>query len=92
MKYLRACIDETLRLSQVAPYAARVSDEDIYLKSYKLPAHTPIILALGISFTDENVFHDCGKFLPERFIDNDFPSFSFTPFGFAGKRNCPGER
>jgi len=92
LKYLRCCINETLRVSHLAPFAARLVEEEMYLQSYKIPANTPIIFALGVALHDEKIFRDNEKFIPERFLDNTLPSFSFTPFGFAGKRRCPGER
>lgn len=45
--------DETLRLSTLAPFAARFSDHDIVVGGYKVPAGTPIVHALGVSLKSE---------------------------------------
>ncbi len=50
---LRQVLDETLRLSALAPYAARYSDHDITAGGYKIPAGTPIVHALGVSLNNE---------------------------------------
>lgn len=51
--YLRQVFDETLRLSALAPFAARYSDHDIVVGGYKVPAGTPIVHALGVSLKSE---------------------------------------
>ena len=54
--YLRQVLDETLRMSALAPYAARYSDHDITVGGYKVPAGTPIIHALGVSLKNETLW------------------------------------
>jgi cytochrome P450 family 20 subfamily A len=51
--YLRQILDETLRFSTLAPYAARYSDHDTVIGGYSVPAGTPIIQALGVALKNE---------------------------------------
>jgi cytochrome P450 family 20 subfamily A len=93
--YLRQVLDETLRCSSLAPYAARYSDDDYQLGGYTIPAGTPVIQALGVSFQDPSRWPEPQQFDPERFSPENrktIPAFGFEPFGFAGKRKCPGYR
>ena len=46
---MRQVEDETLRLSTLAPFAARYSDKDVVVCDYAVPARTPIITALGVA-------------------------------------------
>lgn len=93
LKYLQQVLKESIRTSQFATVAARVSDSEIVLGGYTVPPKVPVVQALGLSFYDENVFPQPDKFDPDRFsCENEakLPPFSFEPFGFAGKRKCPG--
>ncbi|GAB6027650.1 hypothetical protein CHUAL_001891 [Chamberlinius hualienensis] len=100
LTYLHQVIDETLRTSFVAPFAARVSDVDVQLGGYTVPANTPVVHCLGHSLTDPKYWSNPGtlpstEFDPERFSEEhckNRPALSFAPFGFAGKRICPGYR
>lgn len=95
LKYLRQVLDETLRCGVVAPYAARFSDNDIELGGYKVPAKVPIIHALGVSMLDDKVWKQPDRFNPDRFSaegSKGRPTIAFSPFGFAGRRQCPGYR
>ncbi|XP_077869010.1 cytochrome P450 20A1-like [Saccoglossus kowalevskii] len=56
---------------------------------------TPMVLALGVVQTDDEIWPEPGRFIPERFLPKNASTrhpFSFQPFGFAGKRKCPGYR
>ncbi|UJR27121.1 hypothetical protein I4U23_008420 [Adineta vaga] len=96
MTYLTNIINESLRLSVLAPWAARVSaDEQIIVCGQIIPAGTPIIQALGVVLEDEKIWSNPSEFNPDRFNDENkkkISTLAFSPFGFAGKRICPGYR
>ena len=46
---MRQVQDETLRLSSLAPWSARYSDEDVGVCGYQIPSGTPIIIAMGVA-------------------------------------------
>jgi len=93
LKYLKQVVDETLRCSVLAPWAGRYSNEEIKIDSYLLPPKTPLILALGVVLQDENIWTNPTQFNPDRFNEENNKirhGLAFQPFGFAGKRVCPG--
>lgn len=48
-----------------------------------------------MSLQDSSVWPEANRFDPGRFQDdrkNSLPPLAFSPFGFAGKRICPGMR
>ncbi|XP_065665020.1 cytochrome P450 20A1 isoform X2 [Hydra vulgaris] len=93
--YTKQVIDEVMRVAVLAPYAARYSDYDIIVDGHLIPKKTPIILALGAVFQDGTIFPDPERFDPDRFSDKQIEertALAFQPFGFAGKRKCPGYR
>ena len=49
-------LNETLRLSTLAPFAARYSDHDITAGGYLIPAGTPVIHALGVALKNETLW------------------------------------
>lgn len=93
MGYLRQVQDEVLRVSTLAPYAARFSDEEVVVGGYTLPPKTPIVHALGVVLEDSTIWPEPTRFDPERFSPAESRQrhpLAFVPFGFAGKRKCPG--
>ncbi len=61
-RYVRQVIDETLRCSVLAPFAARVSEErDWSVGGHLIPKGTPIVTALGVSLQDEEDFQEPEK-------------------------------
>ncbi|XP_052805884.1 cytochrome P450 20A1-like [Mya arenaria] len=92
--YLSQVIDETLRCAVIGPYAARYQDHDSELGGHIIPKNTPVIHALGVASYNEKVFPEPEKFDPDRFAPEKkhLHHLSFVPFGFAGKRKCPGYR
>ncbi|XP_014669853.1 PREDICTED: cytochrome P450 20A1-like [Priapulus caudatus] len=93
--YLRQVIDETLRCAIIGPHAARVQDFDSKLGGHIVPKNTPVIQALGVVMHDEKIWPEPNKFDPERFSSENSKgrsSYAFQPYGFAGKRICPGYR
>uniref|UniRef100_K1Q0B7 Cytochrome P450 20A1 n=1 Tax=Magallana gigas TaxID=29159 RepID=K1Q0B7_MAGGI len=54
---------------------------------------TSVINALGASLQSETYFSNPKRFDPDRFSEENIksrPAYAFQPFGFAGKRMCPG--
>lgn len=95
LPYIRQILDETLRCAVIAPYAARFQDFDSELGGHKIPKNTPVIHALGVSLQNEKYWPLPNKFDPDRFTPENVknrPTLAFQPFGFAGKRVCPGYR
>lgn len=95
MPYLAQILNETLRWAIVAPYAVRVQDTDTVIAGHHVPAGTNVIQALGVTLHDADIFPQPEKFDPDRFSADrmqQLPQYGFEPFGFAGKRKCPGYR
>lgn len=95
LKYCRQVQDECLRCAGIASFAARTQQEDCVIDKYVIPKGTPVIQALAISLKDPKYYPDPDRFDPDRFSEEnsrDRPQFAFQPFGFAGKRKCPGFR
>jgi len=55
---MRQVLDETLRRTTLASFAARYSDKDIAVDGYNVPAGTPIIQALGVALKNETQWED----------------------------------
>jgi len=96
LKYLKATLEETLRLRPIVPFIpARVASKDVVLEGRtfkKGTALSPYTLAIH---WNENNFKDAKQFIPERFLDEKRDDrhhpYVFIPFG-AGPRNCIGQK
>ncbi|XGW03819.1 hypothetical protein V3C99_015176 [Haemonchus contortus] len=92
LKYLEACIKETLRLYPSVPLIARQTVEDIKIKDHVLPAGTGVVVVPSMVHRDPNYWDDPEVFRPERFIDGELKHpYAYIPFS-AGSRNCIGQR
>ena len=56
-------MNETLRLSVIAPYAARYSDDDIVAGGYHIPAGTPVVIGLGVSLNNKTIWNSTEKYV-----------------------------
>jgi len=95
LRYVHQVIDESMRLSSLAPYAARCANVELLLGDHLVPKDTPILQALGVVLQDSNYWPNPTKFDPDRFSDKEVgkrDALSCPFFGFAGKRKCPGYR
>ncbi|KAL1673053.1 cytochrome P450 [Schizophyllum commune] len=105
MKYLRAFLNEVLRLYPIVPVNSRTANRDTLL-SYKNNSQSPIFVPKGTRcFYSVYLMHrrtdlwgpDAGKFNPDRFIDERLAKYLthnpyiFVPFN-AGPRICLGQQ
>lgn len=89
--FLKACINESMRLFTTSWTSERVAIVDDNFESYSYPKGTVIIPFFFGVHRDENLWEDALSFNPERFIENKklVKSKKYFPFG-AGPRMCIG--
>ncbi|XP_070560255.1 cytochrome P450 20A1-like [Ptychodera flava] len=96
LRYLKRVLDETLRCAVLAPFAARVNYEaDMKVLDYTIPKGAGVVHALGVVLADKTIWPDPERFDPDRFLPEKLAErhkLAYSPFGFAGKRICPGYR
>jgi cytochrome P450 family 20 subfamily A len=98
LPYLHQVVQETVRCSVLAPWGARESDVPLHLTNdrgqrYVVPARTPIVMALGVTLRDPQLWEEPTRFDPDRFAKGRrVPPLAFSAFGFAGRRVCPGKQ
>ncbi|XP_071966177.1 cytochrome P450 20A1-like [Antedon mediterranea] len=93
--YTRQVLDETMRTAVLAPFSARYQEMDVQIGGHLIPKMTPVIHALGVVQQDEKYWSEPKLFNPDRFSEENSKlrdKLTFSPFGFAGKRICPGYR
>ena len=90
-EYLKATINETMRLYPAAWMTERVALEDDKYEGFSFPKNTIIIPFFYGLHRDKNLWKDEQKFTPERFMldTNIVKSKNYFPFG-AGPRMCIG--
>ncbi|XP_041974729.1 cytochrome P450 6k1-like [Aricia agestis] len=95
MKYLSACIYETLRKYPPVSYLDRKCDRTFTLNDdLTIEAGTPVFLNLLAIHYNENIYPEPKRWNPERFrnvADGDNLNYTFLPFG-EGPRFCIGKR
>ncbi|MCP9264669.1 hypothetical protein DINM_022805 [Dirofilaria immitis] len=92
LKFLEACIKETLRLFPSVPMQARQLTKATKIGNRILPSGTGVVIIASMVHRDVRYWPDPEIFKPERFIGNQSRHpFSYIPFS-AGSRNCIGQR
>ncbi|XP_067001961.2 probable cytochrome P450 49a1 [Anabrus simplex] len=96
MKYMKACIKESMRISPIVSGTARETQKDIVLSNYLVPKGAMVIVPTKSMCLDEQNFPQPTRFIPERWIKGSEEQqtahpFVFIPFGF-GARMCLGRR
>jgi cytochrome P450/NADPH-cytochrome P450 reductase len=99
LKYLNACLRESLRLSPTATAMSKqinpLSQQEFALLDgrYKVDPSDRVLVLLGKTQRDVSVYgEDAAEFHPERMLDENFnklPSGAWKPFG-NGIRGCIG--
>ncbi|XP_011864532.1 PREDICTED: cytochrome P450 4C1-like isoform X1 [Vollenhovia emeryi] len=94
LPYLERCIKEALRLYPSVYFISRVTNEEVQLKSYLIPAGTVVQLNIYGVHRDPNFWPNPEVFDPDRFLPENIRNrhpYSYIPFS-AGPRNCIGQR
>ncbi|KAL0555176.1 hypothetical protein IC582_009115 [Cucumis melo] len=101
LPYLRAIVNETLRLHPSAPIIIRECLDDCNINDSLIKAKTRVLINAYAVMRDPESWSEPDKFLPERFLEGSHENigshrmemkgqnFRYIPFG-SGKRGCPG--
>jgi cytochrome P450 len=94
LRYVRAVLDEALRLWPTAPGYLRVAHKDTVLGNrYRIKKGQWVLVVLPLVQRDPRVFPDPEKFDPDRFAPGQMKSraHAYKPFG-TGQRACIGRQ
>lgn len=91
LPYLTAVCNETLRIHPVAMLTfPRVVQEPVELLGHHLQPGTPVVGCIYLVHQREDLYPNPKQFKPERFLNRQFSTYEFMPFG-GGVRRCIGE-
>jgi cytochrome P450 len=87
--YLKATIQETLRIHPIVTETLRKLKAPLVLDGYRLPAGVAVAPATVLAHHNPRTYADPEIFQPERFLQRSFSPFEYMPFG-GGHRRCIG--
>ena len=93
MKYFKACMRESFRLTPTIPNMARLIKEDAVIAGYNIPRDTMVMWSKHMLSQDKEQFPDWEEFKPERWLgrDHGICPYAVRPFS-KGPRMCIGKR
>ncbi|HKI06643.1 MAG TPA: cytochrome P450 [Thermoanaerobaculia bacterium] len=87
--YLKACLEESMRLCPVVVHVTRVARCGLRIGGHDIPAGTRIFPSAYLAQRNPEVFQEPERFRPERFLAGRAYEGSYFPFGFS-PRTCIG--
>ncbi|WP_372365564.1 cytochrome P450 [Candidatus Uabimicrobium sp. HlEnr_7] len=89
LPFLDAVCRETLRLYPIVPAIGRLLQQPLTIMGHTLPEKTAAILSIYLTHRNPDLYSDPQLFFPQRFIEKQYNSYEFVPFG-GGARRCLG--
>ena len=71
MKFLRATVKESMRLTPTAPGVSRILSTPVNVGGFDVPAGTMIIMMMFNSNANPDIFYDPLNFIPDRWLHNN---------------------
>lgn len=88
--YLTAVCQETLRMYPVLPVLfPRITKSPLKITSYQFDAETTLMPSIFMVHYREDLYPNPQQFKPERFLNRQYSSYEYLPFG-GGSRRCLG--
>jgi cytochrome P450 family 110 len=87
--YLRAALEESMRLAPVVVHLTRVARRDTRIGGERVPAGARVFPSAYLAQHNPEVFPEPDRFRPERFLGDRSYEGAWFPFGF-GARTCVG--
>ena len=87
--YLKATVQETLRIHPILTETLRKLKAPMQLGEYMLPTGMAVAPATVLAHHNAATYAEPEEFRPERFIDRSYSAFEYMPFG-GGHRRCIG--
>lgn len=87
--YLKATVQETLRVHPIVTETLRKLKTPLTLGEYRLPAGVAVAPATVLAHYNPETYQEPEQFRPERFMDRNYSPFQYMPFG-GGHRRCIG--
>lgn len=90
LPYLTAVCQETLRIYPIAINTfPRVTKSAIEIMGYQFEPGTVLMPSIYLTHQREDIYPEPKLFKPERFLERQFSSYEYLPFG-GGERRCIG--
>jgi cytochrome P450 len=82
-------IHESMRVLPASAYSQRVSQRDLTLGEFHLPANSIVVFSQFMTHRNETLFPQPKRFTPDRWLDLKPNTYEYLPFG-GGPRLCIG--